>query len=247
MLTLVPIYTAARLNAGSWAAIISACTRSLPVMRYTSMSFGCVEENLLMPFPFWRTPSLEEQLQQLQAELRYFTPFIGGFPPRISSTNEAQRLVRRWQQAKERAERLIRRHPQALELRLAFADLLRMGHNMDMPGTAKACMDLLEDILRITPDHIRANYTLASLYVTLKPQFAPLAEAYFLKVERLVPPNSVPDIYQGLGFACLAQQKISQALTHLELYLQLRGNTPEIQAIVDNLKAGNTPQIITYE
>jgi tetratricopeptide (TPR) repeat protein len=200
-----------------------------------------------MPFPFLRKPSPEAQLQQLHVAVRALTPFIGGYPPRMNSPRQAKQIVQQWQQANDLAERLFRDHPQSLELRLTFADLLRMGHNIDQPGAAKVCAALLEEILRITPDHFRANYILASLYVTLKPTFAPLAEAYFLKAEQARPFERMPDIYQGLGFACLAQQKMDEAVTYFEQYLQLGGTDPDIQTLVTHLRAGKTPQIITYE
>ena len=150
----------------------------------------------------------------------------------------------RWEMARAAGSRLLQAHPNSLEVKIALGDLLRMGHNLDVPGAAEAADRLLKEVIAADPDNFAAYFTLASMYVTLDPQYAPAAERYFLKAETLVAPRIVPDIYQGLGFACIAQQKVPETIDYFEKYMKMQGDEPFIRQLVALLKAGNKPRII---
>lgn len=200
-----------------------------------------------MPFKCWRSRSTEDQLRTLQTALRSLTPVIGGWPPNIGSAQEAQEIHTRWEAARALAEQILQATPDSLDGKLAYGELLRMGHNINVPGAAQASVHILREVITADPTNAHAHLSLASLYVTLHPQFAPHAEEHFFAAEALVPPNALPDIYQGLGFACLYQHKFPQAIEHFETYLQLRGNSPHIQEIVAQLRAGQPVQIVTQQ
>jgi predicted Zn-dependent protease len=200
-----------------------------------------------MPFRLWNTPAFEDQLKELQSELRFFNPVIGGWPTKIRNATEAQQVRKRWDKAQTLGSKLLQAHPNSLEVKLALGDLLRMGHNIDIPGAAQASDRLLKEVISADPRNFEAYYTLARMYVTLNPELAPTAEDYFLKAEGLAASEVVPDIYQGLGFACLYQEKIPEAIGYFEKYLQVQGDVPHIQEILANLRAGKKAKIISQE
>lgn len=200
-----------------------------------------------MPFKLWDTPTPEDQLKELQSELRFLNSVIGGWPTKIRNSTEARQVRKRWDKAQALGSRLLRAHPNSLEVKIALGNLLRMGHNIDVPGAAQASDRLLKEVISTDPHSFEAYYALACMYVTLDPRLAPAAEGYFLKAESLAAPKVIPDIYQGLGFACLYQEKTAEAIGYFEKYLQVEGNVPHIQEILANLKAGKKGRIIFQE
>ncbi|HXD11088.1 MAG TPA: hypothetical protein VN653_13570 [Anaerolineales bacterium] len=197
-----------------------------------------------MPFGLWKKTPFEERLKELRLELKYFNSIIGGYPTKIRNVTEARQVRIRWNKTQLLVEKLLQEKPNSLEVKIALADLLRMGHNIDVSGAAQASDQLLKEIIKTNPSNFDAYYCLAKMYVTLDPKLAHDAESYFLKAENSAAPNVVSDIYQGLGFACLYQEKTSEAIGYFEKFLQLEGDAPHIHEIVVNLKAGKKAQII---
>jgi hypothetical protein len=167
-------------------------------------------------FRFGKTPSFDEQLRQLGTELAYFNQIIGAWPTRIKTSRELQEVTKRWNKTVNQTQSLLRKHPDSVDLQFIFADLLRMGHNIDIKGAAQSSGQLLQQIIQANPDHFQAHYCLARLYVSISPQTAPLAEKLFLKAEALASPKIIADIYQGLGFACMYQNKVPEAIAYFE-------------------------------
>ncbi len=190
---------------------------------------------------FRKTPPFDESLHQLQAQRLRFNVIIGGWPTRIRNAEEGREVRKLWEKAFKDADALVKQCPDSLDAQFLVADLLRMGHNIDVPGAAQASHDLLQAICKANPTHFDAHYSLAALYIAIDPNAAPLAEKYFLKAEALAAPRVVADIYQGLGFACLYQQKFPEAITCFEKYLQLHEDA-RIRQMVEALKMGAKPK-----
>lgn len=191
-------------------------------------------------------PSFEDRLNLLRMELLYFNPIIGGWPTRLRTFDEREDAFARWEKARDFAEALVIEEPHSLEAKTALGDLLRMGHNMDVPGAAALADQLLQEVIAVDPDHFYATYSLACLYVTMNPQLAPIAESLLLKAEALSAPVEIADIYQGLGYACLYQDRIEDAIAHFEHVLAMQ-NHPDIRKLVADLKAGKKPEIVFEE
>ena len=199
-----------------------------------------------MSFGFWKTPSFDERWKELKNELQYFFSVIGGYPPKIKIQAEIRQVKKRWENARKLAEGLLKEKPDDIQVKLALGELFRMGHNIDIPNTVPASDKILKEVIKVDPNNFQAYYSLASMYVTLNPKFAPDAEIWFLKAEQLAHPKIIPDIYQGLGFVCLYQGKTEEAISHFEKYLEIAGiNDVGVQSIVKELKSGKKPQIIT--
>lgn len=194
-------------------------------------------------FRFGKTPSFDEQLRQLGTELNYFSGIIGGWPTRIKNSPELQEVTKRWNNTFNQAQSLLKQHPDSVALQFILADLLRMGHNIDIKGAAQTSRQLLQQIIQANPNHFQAHYCLAGLYVSIDPQAAPLAEKLFLKAEALVAPKIIAGIYQGLGFACIYQNKMPDAIDYFEKYLKLQ-NDPQIQQLVGEIKSGKRFNVV---
>jgi hypothetical protein len=187
--------------------------------------------------------SFDARLEKLNRELAWFNPLIGGWPPAVKSTKQVMEVTRRWDKARALAEDLVKERPDSLEAKTALGDLLRMGHNMDVPGAAQASHQLLREVLKTDPDYWKAHLALACLLVTIHAEYAPRAEYHFLRVEELAAPEVIPLIYEGLGFACLYQDHTPEAITYFEKYLTMQKD-PTIHTFLQRLKAGDKGQIV---
>ena len=95
---------------------------------------------------FRKTPPFEEVLQRLHTELAYFNGIIGGWPTRIRNAQEGQEVKKRWDNSVSAAQALLKQRPDSIDAKYVLADLLRMGHNIDVPGAAQSSNALLEAI-----------------------------------------------------------------------------------------------------
>jgi hypothetical protein len=187
--------------------------------------------------------SFDDRLKQLNRELAYFNPLIGGWPPAVQGTKRILEVSKRWDKARVLAEGLLKERPTSLEAKASLGDLFRMGQNMDVAGAAQYSHRLLNEILAADPNYAKAHLVLAYLYVTVNAELAPKAEHHFLCVEELVAPEIIPDIYQGLGFACVYQDRIPEAIAYFEKYLAMR-EVPHVRTMLQHLKAGHKGQTI---
>jgi predicted Zn-dependent protease len=200
-----------------------------------------------MAFGFLKKQSFDDKWEALKNELRYFLTVIGGYPPKVESQAEIQKIEKRWKNAQKLGEGLLKEEPDNIQVKLALGELFRMGHNIDIPNAVPASDKILKEVIKVDPNNFQAYYSLASMYVTLNPKFAPDAEACFLKAEHLAQPKIIPDIYQGLGFAYLYQGKTAEAIAQFEKYLGIIGGTDvEVQSIVKELKSGKKPQFFIH-
>ncbi len=195
---------------------------------------------------FRMKPSLDEQLEQLQAEWSHFNPLIGGWPTRIHNASELQVIKKRWDASFKIANSLLKQYPDSIAAKYLLADFLRMGHNIDIANAAQASQTLLKEIIQTDPNHFGAYYSLASLYISAEIKLAPRAEQLFLKAKKLALPKILPSIDQGLGFACLYQNKIPDAIAYFENYLRLKKD-PEIQELLDGLKSGKQLTLVNQD
>src|SRR4051794_20141782 len=83
----------------------------------------------------------------LRREREFLARFIAGYPTRIGTAEEARTVREHGDRATRRAEERARASPAPAGVRVILADLLRMGHNMDVPGAGHACQQILTEIL----------------------------------------------------------------------------------------------------
>ena len=175
--------------------------------------------------------------EALRREREFLARFLAGYPTRIRTPQEARTVQEHWDRAIRLAEELARASPAPAGVRVILADLLRMGHNMDVPEAGHACQQILTEVLAADPENAEAHYTMGQLLVSVNPAFAPAAEKHLLAVVRLSPAVS-PNVYQALGFACLYQKRVPEAISYFERYLGQVGGDPAVKTVVDHLRSG---------
>lgn len=181
---------------------------------------------------------LEERLRYFEQRLPAFDLLIGGWPPNAQVATELSETKMLWQQDCTHAEALLQEHPSSLQAMLILANLLRMGHNIDIAGAAQRAEALFKKVLAADPKNHQAMLSLARLYLNTNPQFAPEAERLLLDAESLVSPTLTPEIHRGLAFANLDQAKHEQAVCYFEKYLQSTSTDKMTKGLCDYLKSG---------
>lgn len=187
------------------------------------------------------SPTDDDSPGFLDREREFLTRFIGGYPTRIKNAEEASLVRERWNTAMQKAEEQLRTSPSS-QVRIVMADLLRMGHSMDVPGAAGKCQEILKDVLAAESENVDAHLVMAQFLVCINAAYAPEAEKHFREVERLST-NANPIVYQGLGFACIYQDRITDAITHFEKYLD-HVEDPDIRTLLSQLQSGAKPEVV---
>ncbi len=188
--------------------------------------------------------SLDEKLSYFAERLKLFGNVIGGWPTNLESTSQKKEVRALWEKDFSHALTLYKEYPNEIDVKLVVADLARMGHNIDVPDAARKADLVLNEIFRIDQFNIKAMVCRASMYVSLAPQFFPDAERLFAKVIELTTPSVDPIIYQGLGFACLNQNKVEEATSHFETYLSLVPEDEKITQLLSQLKSGKRGEVV---
>ncbi len=99
--------------------------------------------------------SLQEKLSYFDERLKLFYPLIGGWPPNLASPEQAQEVRALLEQDLAHAVTLYLEHPQEISAKLVLAELLRMGHNLDVPDCARKADAVLTEIFRLDPSRHR--------------------------------------------------------------------------------------------
>ncbi len=191
--------------------------------------------------PDSQVPLHEQQIAYLEKKRRMYLPLVGGWPPNLQDQALLAEVRAHLVEDIQHSASFVREHPSNLRGMELHGDLLRMGHNVDVPGAAQESAGVLRSVLAANPHSCPAALSLASLYVTLHPSLMAEAEQYFRIALDLSAEAPDPLIFQGLGFACLHQQKTAQALEYFRKYLGLVPADERISEVVGKLSAGVTP------
>jgi tetratricopeptide (TPR) repeat protein len=180
----------------------------------------------------------QQQIEFLENSRTLYLAIAGGWPPNVRDKKELNEVRTLIVKDIESAKLFIEENPEIVEGREIYADLLRMAHNIDVPGAAQKSEAVLKEILKNNPQSYPATMLLASLYITSNAELAPKAEEYFHRALELRPNSPDPAIYQGLGFASLHQNRIDLAIENFQKYLYLVPNDANISEFVSKLIAG---------
>src|SRR5262249_32257754 len=135
-----------------------------------------------------------------------------------------------------RVEHYLGEHAACPDGREIHGDFLRMAHNLDVPQCAQRAEAVLLGLVDEYPERASAAQTLASLYVTLHKDFAPRAEHYFRRVLALQGEQADPMVHQGIGFACLYQDKRAEAMESFREYLRRAPSDQRIATLLQRLE-----------
>lgn len=194
-------------------------------------------------------PLNEQQIAYLENRRRMYLPLVGGWPPNLQSKEQLAEVRALLVQDIKYASSFVRENPANLGGAEIYGDLLRMGHNADVPGASKESVAVLQAVLAADPRSYNAALSIASLYVTLHPTLMGEAEKYFRLALELSSGPPDPLIFQGIGFSCLHQQKMEQAIQYFQQYLALVPGDRRISELVDRLASGQRPEQVyaTFE
>ena len=121
----------------------------------------------------------------IKSEREHLNFLIGGWPTRIKDAADKKRVQELWTATMNYAQDNINHSAPDVNDLIVVADLFRMGHNVDIQGTAEECDSILKDVLKVAPENGEAHYVFAAFLVTSALGAAPLAEKHFLEAERL--------------------------------------------------------------
>lgn len=171
-----------------------------------------------------------------------YIPLVGGWPPNLQNKDQLAEVRALLIEDIKHASSFVREHPTNLGGAEIYGDLLRMGHNVDVPEAAKESAAVLQAVLATNPRSYDAAMSIASLYVTLHPSLMVEAEKHFRLALELSSSPPEPLIFQGLGFSCLHQQRTEQAIEYFQQYLALVPSDQRIAEVVERLTYGQRPE-----
>lgn len=218
----------------------------MPLRPLTSSVYFALKEIIAMTEQTSLQLQYEQKMAYFDERLLLYRQVIGGWPTNLGSVEQEREIRFLWQTDYAHAASLLQEHPQDIAVKLVAADLLRMGHNIGIPDAAKNADLLLNEIFRVDDTHLQAMICRASMYVSLRQELIPDAERLFTRALELTYPYVPPEVYQGLGFACLHQNKNMEAVTYFEKYLKLALADSKIKDLVAKLKAGEISETAMY-
>jgi hypothetical protein len=188
-------------------------------------------------------PSLEDaQLAHLVRRRDLFAQVAAGWPPRVRDAAQLRELQALMTVDLGHARGFVAEHPANAAGRRVCADLLRMAHNLDVPGAAQEAATMLGALLDEDPGDAEAALCRGSLLVTLSPRFGAQAEADFRRA--IAGGSTAASALQGLGFACLHQGRHAEALEHFRSYLARVPADASIASFVARMEAGEVPRAV---
>jgi predicted Zn-dependent protease len=183
----------------------------------------------------------QSQVECIEVRRRGYRGVAGGWPPNVRNESHLAEVRSALLKDIKLARGLMEGNAASLRAREVCADLLRMAHNLHLPGAAQESDAMLQKILAEHPDNYAALVSIASLYITSNPGLVSKADLYFRRALALRPDDPDPLVYQGLGFACLHQKKTDEAIRQFTEYLRLVPDDQRIFTLVAKLAAGDKP------
>ncbi|MFZ6655292.1 tetratricopeptide repeat protein [Undibacterium sp. TJN19] len=177
-----------------------------------------------------------------EERLQAYRQVIGGWPTRLVSAEQEREIRFLWEKDYAHAASLLQEHAGDIAVQLVLADLLRMGHNIGIADAAKNADALLDTIFQADEVNLKAMLCRASMYVCLQAELMPEAERLFTRLLEITYPYVDPEVYQGLGFACLHQNRNEEAIDYFGKYLKLVPANDKIRELLGKLQAGERGQ-----
>jgi hypothetical protein len=79
----------------------------------------------------------EKKIEYFNHRLKLYKQLIGGWPTNLETPEQECEVKIEWEKDYSYAASLYQEYPANLNAKLILAELLRMGHNIDIPGAAK--------------------------------------------------------------------------------------------------------------
>lgn len=171
-----------------------------------------------------------------------YLPLVGGWPPNLQDEEQLAEVRGLLVEDIRHASSFVVEHPENLVGAEIYGDLLRMAHNVDVPSAAKESVAVLQSVLARNPRSYSAALSIASLYVTLHPSLMAEAESHFRLALDLSSGPPDPLLFQGLGFSCMHQQKLDEAIQYFRRYLELVPTDQRISEVLERLASGQRPE-----
>ena len=181
-------------------------------------------------------PIRSQQLAYFRSRQPLFAQVAGGWPPSISDPTQLAEVRQMLLEDIARVEHYLGQHADCPDGREILGDFLRMAHNLDVPDCAQRAETVLLDLVAECPDRASTALALASLYVTLHKDLAPKAEHHFRRALALQGEQADPLIHQGIGFACLYQDKRAEAMESFRRYLLRVPSDQRIATLLQRLE-----------
>lgn len=159
-------------------------------------------------------------------------PYIRGWPPRFRDAEHQKQLTGQVTQAVSEIDALgIGNIPDAAQLTYV-AQILAMGHNLDMPTAGKARV-AFEAVLAKNPESRRANYLLGMMLISTKShhfESLPYLEKAYALGEM--------DALFSIGLLQLEQGEKEKGLESLERYSRARPELEHPRRVIQAVKDG---------
>lgn len=170
-------------------------------------------------------------LRYLDRMLSDLSRHAGTYPPRFNSVEQKQRVIQDLSTLSGMLELLLKSGQPNTQILFRAAVANRMGHNLDIPNTAKRAEELFQILLQIDPDTPQGNY-----------QFG-LFLAETTRIERSIPylekalSLGIDRAHYSLGMAYLGMGDSKQALVRLKEHLR---NHPddETKKVIEAIETG---------
>jgi hypothetical protein len=176
----------------------------------------------------------KEKLDLFDKKLAALAPFIGGFPPRVKSEEQLEKVKGDWKKAVEEFSAVIKSFPKSPAMEYRIAELYRFGHNLDMSGAWKNSEAHFQKAIFLSPRSVEAHLGLGTLYVNTHMKYATMAENLFTKAIALSQGEEFPvGALSGLFFAYYYQARFKEAVAVADRYLKHRPDNKGMKKLRD--------------
>jgi hypothetical protein len=184
------------------------------------------------PMPLAPNSPPVARLDDIETEVTALQKPIGGYPPRLASDDERDRVYARWSQAVVAAQGIVARGADRERHLYLLSELYRQGHNLDVRGAAAKALDTIEECLDDYPRSRRCNLSASYFYLatTGVPDRLERAEHSLTILRELAAPDLDDDAEAGLVWVAIYRRDQAETSRRIDRYVEAFPNSPRAEA-----------------
>ncbi|MEE9606436.1 MAG: tetratricopeptide repeat protein [Myxococcota bacterium] len=170
--------------------------------------------------------------------VRYFLAHVakhaGSYPPRFENPRQRPEVEREARGLIAIFDVLLEPQPTDPGLLLDAGFAYAMGHNLDLPGSAKKAIETFDALLREHPDHALGNYRYGA-FLAGTARLQEKSVPYLKAAAEL----GIADALYTLGVVHVSQGRAQRGLAYLEEYLDRNPDSERTRGMIQALRDGH--------
>ena len=165
-----------------------------------------------------RSDSTNDEIVVYEKRLLRLNNYAGSYPPRFRDDREKRNVISEWKSLEKKLAFIdLENSPTEQELYI-LGELHRIGHNLDMNGSGKAAMKVIDLCINYFANSVKCHFSASYFYLSIPPKWIHKAKRSLDYLKSHFSPILNEEVESGYVFYFIMKQDVINAKKQIEFF-----------------------------